>query len=410
MHRLSSIILLVSVFWPVFAQSPHGDNLKVDCDRCHNPAGWTLDSDAIEFDHNSTGFELAGIHAVTDCKNCHARLVFERTSNECADCHKDIHSMSLGNDCARCHSSETWLVDNIREIHEENGFPLTGVHGTLSCDDCHTAETHLRFDRLGNECIDCHREDYFSTQAPDHVASGFSTNCMECHDIFGTGWGSDNFLHDFFPLTGGHDNTDCKQCHTNGIFSDASPDCYSCHQDNYAETNNPDHQALFFSTECTMCHTTNPGWRPADFSEHDNYYKLNGAHAAIANNCILCHTADYGNTPNTCFGCHKDNYDNTQNPAHVQVQFSTDCKACHNEDAWQPASFDHDAQFFPIYSGKHRNEWNSCTDCHANTSNYSDFTCLTCHRQSSTNNEHDEVSGYQYVSIKCLQCHPNGSE
>jgi len=78
---------------------------------------------------------------------------------DCASCHVDIHSQSVGNDCVRCHTSETWLVDNIPELHEENGFPLIGSHSNLSCVECHTSETTLRFDRVGNECISCHRDD-----------------------------------------------------------------------------------------------------------------------------------------------------------------------------------------------------------------------------------------------------------
>ncbi len=410
MCRLSSLGLFFLISSSLIGQSPHGDNLEVSCDLCHDASGWTINRETIQFDHNTTNFMLEGAHNQTDCNNCHKSLVFNEVSDQCIDCHTDVHSSSVGDDCARCHTSESWLVNNFAEIHEENGFALFGVHSTLSCEECHLSETRLRFDKIGNECINCHREDYMSTQSPNHPDAGFSTNCIECHDILGTGWGSENFLHDFFPLTLGHDISDCKECHVSGSFSDLSPECVSCHQSNYNETTNPNHQALNFSTSCTSCHTIDPNWRPARFDAHNEYYPLNGAHALVAGNCALCHTADYSNTPNTCVGCHINDYNNTQNPSHSQAHFSTDCKECHNENAWKPASFDHDAEFFPIYSGKHRGEWNNCTDCHTNTADYSIFTCITCHKQSSTNSEHDEVSGYQYVSSKCLQCHPDGSD
>ena len=45
----------------------------------------------------------------------------------------------------------------------------------------------------------------------------------------------------------------------------------------------------------------------------------------------------------------------TQNPNHQTSGFSTDCVACHTTNPdWTPAEFDHDGQYFPIYSGKHR--------------------------------------------------------
>ena len=43
-----------------------------------------------------------------------------------------------------------------------------GAHSTLSCVECHTSETNLRFDRIGNECISCHRDDYMAAKRPNH--------------------------------------------------------------------------------------------------------------------------------------------------------------------------------------------------------------------------------------------------
>src|SRR5665811_1683504 len=94
---------------------------------------------------------------------------------------------------------------------------------------------------------------------------------------------------------------------------------------------------------------TGTGWEPALFPTHNQYYSLNGAHATIASSCYLCHAGNYTNTANTCFGCHSADYNGTTNPAHAASGFSTDCISCHTENAWQPATFDHDNQFFPIY-------------------------------------------------------------
>ena len=134
------------------------------------------------------------------------------------------------------------------------------------------------------------------------------------------------------------------------------------------------------------------------------------AHAAIANQCATCHNGNYNNTPNTCFGCHQDDYNQTNDPDHQAAQFPTTCETCHSQSAWEPATWDHDNLYFPIYSGEHEDEWDQCTDCHSNPNNYSIFTCLTCHQQGETNQDHQGVSGYQYNSNACLACHPEGEE
>ena len=408
MYRLPLILLFLLGSLPIFSQSPHGDELKIDCAQCHNPDSWSMNYKTIKFDHNITDFELEGAHDQTNCTECHPSLIFNEAPSQCASCHDDIHSMSVGNDCSRCHTSQTWLVDNIPELHEQNGFPLIGAHSTLMCVECHLSETNLKFEPIGNECVNCHREDYLNTQSPNHQDSGFSTDCIDCHSPLGVGWETDFIDHDFFPLTLGHDIKDCNECHLSSDFSDISPECVSCHQNDYNESTNPNHQSLNLSMDCVVCHTTDPDWMPARFDIHDDYYPLNGAHAKISDDCAVCHNGDYNNTPNTCVGCHQEDYDNTSEPNHTQAQFSTDCDLCHSEDNWVPATFDHDGQYFPIYSGKHEGEWDSCTDCHTNPNNFSEYTCTTCHSNPETDDDHSGISGYIYEDSACLACHPTG--
>ena len=350
MYRLSSIgnecILLIAT-WCIclpqiaHAQSPHGESLgKMDCVVCHNPDGWEIAMDTFRYDHGTT-FPLEGRHLSVDCRACHSSLVFSEAPMQCVDCHEDMHSASVGNDCTRCHDTDNWLVDDTPEIHEKNGFPLVGVHDNLSCIDCHRSETGLRFDRLGNDCINCHSDDYQSTQSPNHTDVGYSAdNCTNCHDPFSTGWTAGEINHNFFPLTQGHNIQDCQQCHLTDKYSDASPECISCHEDNFNNTNNPAHVAGGFPTDCTLCHTTEPGWAATAFGDHDD-------------------------------------------------------------------------QYFPIYSGKHKGEWNQCTDCHTNSGDFSSFSCIDCHEhsnQAGLTREHNEVSGFDYESNACYQCHPKGEE
>jgi hypothetical protein len=353
MYRLSITLLLLSLSHLLVAQSPHGQSLQLDCAACHTASSWDIPAEfwaqgkaakpsetetgTSKFNHNSTSFPLTGQHTVTDCRSCHETLVFSQANPECYACHTDMHQQTVGMDCARCHSTNHWLVDDVNEIHQINGFPLLGAHALANCIDCHASETNLRFDRLGNECFDCHQSDFQAATSPNHVQSGYSTNCIECHDIAAFSWGGATGInHFFFPLEKGHEIADCAACHTNGSFENTPSDCFACHQADFENAQTPNHSNLNFSTNCTDCHTTDIGWMPAKF-------------------------------------------------------------------------LDHDALHFPIYSGEHNGEWNACTDCHTNPSNYAEFTCTSCHTNPETNNDHNGISGYSYNSPACLVCHPNGS-
>lgn len=390
----------------VYAQSPHGDSYKVNCAACHNSAGWKINADTLHFNHDTTKFKLVGSHNRVNCKSCHSSLVFKEAPSQCMDCHKDVHSMSVGNDCARCHTPQNWLVDFIPELHEQNGFPLLGNHSVLSCVDCHVSETNLRFNRLGNECINCHSDEYSNAKSPDHKAGGFSTNCVECHDLFENGWKSNSVNHSFFPLEEGHSISDCKRCHLTNDFDDASPECASCHMPDYSSTSNPSHSSSNFPTDCKLCHTIS-GWEPSTFNL-TSHHPLIGAHLTNPNNCNACHNGNYNNTPTACVGCHLSDYNTAATPNHSSPQFPTNCTLCHNQTSWS-SSFDHDADHFPIYSSKHQGKWTKCSDCHNNSSNYSVFTCTGCHNnKKDLDDKHKTITGYSYGPTTCFNCHPQG--
>lgn len=407
MTRIPFILILLLSQVPLLGQSPHGEELRMDCAACHSPSGWEVTLETNRFDHSTTDFLLEGTHNQVDCRDCHSTLVFNEVESECISCHLDVHSQSVGNDCVRCHDSESWLVFEIPEIHEQNGFPLIGTHANLSCVECHTSETILRFDRIGNDCINCHLDDFQATLNPNHQASGYSTDCIECHSPLGFEWGAGNIIHDFFPLVQGHDIPDCAACHDLNNFADVSAECVSCHSQDFAATANPNHQNLGLSNDCAACHTLDLDWNPATFNIHDDFYPLVGEHAAIANDCFACHQGDYNNTPTTCFECHQSDYNSASDPNHSAAQFPTDCVTCHNESGWEPSTFDHDGMYFPIFSGEHEDRWDACTDCHINQSNYTEFYCLGCHINPETDDKHSQVNGYQYINSSCFGCHPD---
>jgi hypothetical protein len=216
--------------------------------------------------------------------------------------------------------------------------------------------------------------------------------------------------NNYYQLNGAHAaiSNDCATCH-NGNYNNTPNTCNGCHNSDYTATTNPNHAAAQFPTDCASCHTEN-AWSPASF-DHNAFYPLNGAHTNAT--CNACHNGNYTNTPNTCYGCHTSDYNSANNPNHQSAQFPTTCQTCHNETAWDPSSFNHDAMYFPIYSGKHKNEWDQCSECHTTPGNYQAFSCIICHEhnnQNAVNQDHQGISGYQYNSNACYNCHPDGSD
>jgi hypothetical protein len=545
MRILSLLVLgLFFVFFNQQTKSPHGADFKVSCGTCHSAKGWQIDKSVYSFNHDKTKYVLTGQHNVVNCRECHSSLVFSEAKTECNECHQDIHQGTTGLDCGRCHTPASWLVNNVKEIHQMGRFPLLGAHRTADCLDCHKSETFVRFDVPGIECIDCHRDNYLSTTNPNHVQSGISEDCSICHDVNAFQWSGGGFNHNFFPLAQGHSAVKCTECHTSGSFTGLNHDCYSCHQKDFLSTTNPNHASSNFPTACSNCHTLNQGWKPAAFDHsgfpltlgHSKTYcidcHIGGNYAPLPTNCYSCHQKDftattnpshvtsqfstdclschtvnpgwkpttfnhsgflltlghstpackdchiggnytttptdcyachrqdftsstnpnhiasgfpqtcqtchitnpgwqpvsfnhtnfpltlghagractdchiggnYTSTPADCFSCHQTDYNNSVNPNHKTLTFSTTCTQCHTTNpGWQPASYaQHDSQFFPIYSGRHRGQWTACGECHTNPSSYALFNCIICHS--------GEHSGKNYTNAQCYSCHPTGT-
>ena len=146
MRRLTFLILLfVSIIPAVNAQSPHGKKLKYDCSDCHQSDNWKVLLKKPKFDHSQTEFALLNQHKTVNCTSCHKSLVFSEIKDKqnCFSCHKDVHQNTVGSNCISCHSTKSWLLTNIAQIHDENRFPLLGVHQNADCIQC-----HKQFDKL----------------------------------------------------------------------------------------------------------------------------------------------------------------------------------------------------------------------------------------------------------------------
>ena len=263
---------------------------------------------------------------------------------------------------------------------------------------------------LENVCMRCHT----SQNPTTHVAWGFSAStCTNCHV-------TDTEPHDGviaghrsasggYELLGAHAGFDCTICHESGTGAvlpgnpSDDQDCIACHQSDHSSA----HPAGW-PTDCVNCHTTTTWTRgPLDHEVTSGGFRLLGAHATL--DCTQCHDpntwAPYWQPANDadCIACHQGDY-SAQHPA----GWPTTCLTCHTRDGWLPADFDHDGDYFPIFSGTHAGQWGSCQACHTDVNDYKVFSCLTCHLQPQTDGIHQNVVAYQYVSRSCYACHPGG--
>ena len=381
------------------------------CQTCHNTTAWL----GATFDHTQTLFPLTGSHVVQECLSCHGGGVYDGLSTQCASCHQSDYDGTTDPNhtqagfpvtCQTCHNTTQWLGATFN--HSQTQFPLTGSHIEQECRSCHGGGV---YNGLSMECASCHQSDYNGTTDPNHATAGFPLQCETCHGT--STWLGAVFDHNQsqFPLTGAHLAVECMGCHGGGIYNGLATECASCHQADYNGTTNPNHTQAGFSLQCQTCHTTT-AWPGATFNHSQTSFPLTGSH--VQQECMSCHSSGIYNGLNTqCASCHQADYNGTTDPSHVGAGFPLQCETCHNTTTWQGATFDHDSQNFPIYSGKHRDKWDLCTDCHTNSTNYSVFTCLSCHPHSDkakTDSDHQGRSGYRYDSAACYNCHPRGDD
>jgi hypothetical protein len=265
---------------------------------------------------------------------------------------------------------------------------------------------------LQNYCADCHG-------AGTHGVT-FATNaCRACHSMSLSPLDEDHAstinghmsVSGGFQLAGAHEALACGMCHDldsgEPLFSPADyTDCISCHQSEYERQ----HAGSDFPTTCLACHNMS-SWTDVTFDHGavSGGFALVGTHQTLA--CTACHDAATGEPlydpagQDDCYACHQGDYQSE----HAGSGYPTTCLTCHSTSGWGGASFNHDSQYFRIFSGTHAGRWASCTTCHTNSNNYSEFTCFACHAHNQTDmdSEHSSVSGYNYDSQQCRACHPN---
>lgn len=393
-------------------QDVHKGQLGIQCETCHNSVNWKP-VDLIS-KHALTRFPLLGKHAITECSNCHKnqnKSEYAGVTTECSGCHiKDYQSAKNPNHllnnfsttCQDCHTSQNWYSSKITD-HARFGFPLTAGHAKVNCKSCHS---NHNYSSVSGECVSCHQKDFNAAVNPNHITKQFSTSCVICHTT-NPGWAPASFDHSGtgFSMTGGHAavQSQCQTCHHSN-YNTTSSECYSCHQTDYTGTTNPNHVSGNFPTNCSQCHTTNPGWKPALFDHSTTAFPLTGAHLTIQAQCQSCHTTGYTNTPTDCYACHQSDFQNTTNPNHITGNYSTRCNVCHSTNpGWTPAVYDHNNTAFPL-TGAHLTIQYNCQSCHVNGYNNTSSECYSCHQSDYTGAANpNHVTGN--IPTTCNTCH-----
>lgn len=398
------------------ADNPNHAEAELDhnCAMCHSTEAWS----PATFNHDeNTDFPLTGAHLTVSCEECHIDGLYNNASSDCFACHDDDYEEvddpnhlegQFDHNCAICHSDAAWTPATMD--HDNTDFPLRGAHITVNCGECHI---NGQFEGTSSECFWCHDDDYEEVDNPNHLRGQFDHNCAICHSV--EAWSPATFDHDEksdFPLTGAHITVSCEECHIDGQYNDTPSECFFCHDNDFEDADNPNHVDGEFDHDCTICHS-DEAWSPADFDHDQTDFPLTGRHVRV--DCAECHVdGNFNNLLSECFACHEDDYNNAEyrGSTHRGAGFPIDCEQCHTTNSWDNAQFDHDGEYFPIFTGRHREEWNNCAECHPDGNNFDIFSCLDCHehRQAEMDRKHDEVRNYRYESEACLACHPDGRE
>jgi hypothetical protein len=345
----------------------------------------------------------------SNCSLCHQPLKTSQAAL-CMQCHTDIASqvntrtglhgrLANADQCAACHAEhkgrnfDPTQAAILNFDHNLTGFQLSGKHGQIACNQCHT---NNRYNQASAACVSCHQE-------PQVHTGMFGTDCQTCHS--NVAWQAASFQGKVFD----HASTNfslalhatdysgkaiaCATCHQGDVTQSATQTqtCIACHgaHDNAFMQQ---HQATF-GPQCMTCHDGKD--RLHGFT-HQAVFPLTGTHAALQ--CADCHAnGRFRNTPATCSGCHREP------PIHAGF-FGLKCEYCHTTIAWQPALLTEHT--FPLDHGGQGEV--TCTTCH--TGKYTAYTCYACHdhQPQAITASHASLNLTPERLAACTDCHLNG--
>lgn len=297
----------------------------------------------------------AGLEGVGNCQKCHepGQRV---TASRCLSCHKPIADRiaakkgihrDVRGDCVTCHVEHNGRNAELRPFEVrafdhggKAGYPLAGKHQALAaqCQSCHKTRSYLG---VKTECQSCHADKHKGT---------LGTACATCHSVdvpFAGAKTSFDHGRTSFPLSGAHTKVLCERCHEGGNYKRAgTTTCSTCHTDPHRPAQ---------GAACATCHTSTT-WVTRRVDHARTTYPLAGKHTAVE--CSKCHKQSPMRQQlqaSTCATCHADVH---------RGAFRQDCKACHSEQGFAKAPFDHTSTRFPL-TGQHASQ--TCAACHKTT-------------------------------------------
>ena len=301
------------------------------------------------------------------CDSCH--LVFKGVPDEkCLKCHAGLarlvdsregfHATVSKQACITCHTDHkgadfSGTTDAATKAfdHGQTRFPLEAAHAKLECDDCHKQP----IDQMEAQCTACH---------DDPHAGGLGETCQSCHGSQSWAAGLKTLTAHVVPMTGGHQDLKCAQCHDNGAHLEPKVACASCHEQAHGGT----------SAACDQCHEV-ADWKPAEFNHDGCTCKFPGKHRTFS--CIACHEGfKFTGTPKLCSGCHAEQL--THDPL-------GECSRCHSALTWKRNKFDHNRKRSPFpLTGEHLAV--NCGRCHETKGRRTRFrgapkACEGCHAE-----------------------------
>ena len=150
-HTSAQTSKTISLGQPAPVKFQHGSagHTKQLCIACH----------ASLVHAGAPGVTAPPARSMPSCFTCHT----DGTKN-CSYCHKPPHADR--GPCQDCHGINGWTGGKGGGPHP--GGPLTGKHGQITCQTCHTKGVSVKPDG----CINCHGDQH----------NGL-TNCVDCHTI-----------------------------------------------------------------------------------------------------------------------------------------------------------------------------------------------------------------------------------
>ena len=309
-----------------------------------------------EFNHMSTGFPLAGVHATTSCESCHVGGVFVGTPRACDGCHatgkrvvatpKSLKHIVTDAPCETCHFNTSTF------------FGARYNHGTAvpgQCTNCHNGRivegTPRNHPVTNSACDSCHRSSAWIPASWNHRDT--ASDCSACHpSIAGPNnpGRSVNVGHLPMSMPPATFTGNCKACHTNYYtflsafynHSGAGTGCQNCHGPAGTGTTYTGVKAALTtggqSVHAAIGAAPFPGGTTCQSCHGNNYATFLGAryNHTGATNCASCH-----DSAASTYGGYVQVASTARHAVYASVGI-TACSSCHtNTAAWTGSRYDH---------------------------------------------------------------------